>query len=245
MKNYSIELSLISLLLFVPMLIFWLYGDKLLIRKPEVAPISAINLILGASSASNPRPTKQALPSRTPTPTRTQASRARVALNIRPTQTPLPRPTQIPTELPPTAPPATHTPTFGQMLKDHIVFYLIQPQPGQEDACGNIQLVPIISRRMRTGDDVYDAQVALQMLFNLKRKIYIKWYNALWDTDLTIDTSQNVVSKGQSGINFSGYMPSAQLSSCDSHGIREQVAATISHYGLQGKNFRVNGASFP
>jgi len=248
MKNYSIEISLISLLLFVPMLIFWVYGDKLLIRKPEPAPISAINLILGASSASNPRPTKSAIPTKTatPTPTPTRASNARLAaavlsLNTRPTQTPLPRPTDIPTE----APQATNTPTFGEMLKDHIVFYLIQPEAGHEDACGSIQLVPIISRRMRTGDKLYDVQVALEMLFNLKRKIYIKWYNALWDTDLTIDKYQYVASKDRMSISFSGFLPSGQLPGCDDRGIKAQILTTFSHYGIQGKSFTVNGASFP
>lgn len=244
MKNYSIELSLISLLLFVPMLVFWLYGDKLLIRRPQPAPISAINLILGASSASNPRPTK--VPTQTPMPTRGVVVAARI---IRPTQTPIPKPTDVPTEVPTDIPvvaaPPTNTPTFGQMLHDHIVFYLIQPEPGHDDACGNVQLVPIISRRMRTGDKYYDVQVALEMLFNLKRKIYIKWYNALWDTDLSIDKTQTISSKSQITINFTGYLPTNQLSSCDSHGIREQILATVSHYGVQAKSFTANGASFP
>src|SRR5690349_20586924 len=122
MKNYPIELSLISLLLFVPMLIFWVYGDKLLVRKPESAPISAINLVLGASSASNPQPAKKATstPTRTPAPTRTATPTAH------PTQTPLP----LPTEKPVVLLKPTNTPTFGEMLKDHIVFYLIQPEKG-------------------------------------------------------------------------------------------------------------------
>src|SRR3954467_9612952 len=96
MKNYPIELSLISLLLFVPMLIFWIYGDKLLVRRPESASIAAINLVLGASSASNPEPPTQsatAVPSHTPTPTRTQVPTSRPT----PTNTLTPQPTEIPT----------------------------------------------------------------------------------------------------------------------------------------------------
>src|SRR5260221_14645302 len=102
MKNYPIELSLISLLLFVPMLIFWVYGDKLLVRKPESAPISAINLVLGASSASNPQPTEPATatPTLAPTatatevPTFTPTIAAALDSNFTPTETPVPFSTQ-------------------------------------------------------------------------------------------------------------------------------------------------------
>src|SRR5687768_3337007 len=208
MKNYPIELSLISLLLFVPVLIFWVYGDKLLVRKLEPAPISAINLVLGASSAnSKPTITATSIPSQTPTLTPTPLPTAL------PTETPLPPPTEVPTEvLEP-----TNTPTFREMVKDHIVFYLIQPQKGRQDACGDIQLAPIVSRRMRTGDKLADVQIALQMLFNLKRKIYIQWYNALWDTNLTIDSYKYVQQKDYMTIEFAGYLPAGQLSNCDKH----------------------------
>lgn len=235
MKNHPIELSLISLLLFVPVLIFWGYGDKLFVRRLEPAPLSAINLVLGASSALNPEPAMTAtpVPSRTPTPTQTQAPTSTPA----PTETPIPQPTETPTaSLKP-----TNTPTFGEMLQDHIVFYLIQPEKGHEDACGDIQLVPIVSRRMRTGDRLYDVQVALNMLFNLKRKIYIKWYNALWDTDLTIDNYQYIAEKDYMIINFAGYLPAGELSNCDKHGIREQIWTTFFHYGIKEKTFKING----
>lgn len=232
MKNYPIELSLISLLLFVPALIFWVYGDKLLVRKLEPAPISAINLVLGASSGnSKPEITATSIPSETPTPTPTLPPTAL------PTETPLPPPTEVPTAvLEP-----TNTPTFREMMKDHIVFYLIQPQKGRQDACGDIQLVPIVSRRMRTGDKLADVQIALQMLFNLKRKIYIQWYNALWDTNLTIDSHKYNRQKDYMTIEFSGYLPAGQLSNCDKHGIREQIWTTFFHYGIKEKTFKLNG----
>jgi hypothetical protein len=232
MKNYPIELSLISLLLFVPMLIFWVYGDKLLVQKPESASMAAINLVLGAS---NPEPTLQATstPSRTPTPTQTQVPTSRPT----PTNTRIPEPTEIPTS----ALTPTNTPTFREMLKDHIVFYLIQPQKGHQDACGDITLVPIVSRRMRTGDKIYDVQVALQMLFNLKRKIYIQWYNALWNTGFTIDSYQYNAKKDYMIIDFGGYLDAGQLSNCDKHGIREQIWTTFYHYGIKEKTFKVNG----
>jgi hypothetical protein len=233
MKNYPIELSLISLLLFVPMLIFWIYGDKLLVRKPQSAPISAINLVLGA--ASNPEPTIQltSTPTQTPAPTQTEL----------PSSTPTPTNTRIPqpTDTPTPAIEPTNTPTFREMLKNHIVFYLIQPQKGHQDACGDIQVVPIVSRRLRTGDKVYDVQVALQMLFNMRRKIYIQWYNALWDTNLTIESYDYNAKKDYMTINFGGYLDAGQLSNCDKHGIREQVWATFFHYGIREKTFKVNG----
>lgn len=233
MKNHPIELSLIGLLLFVPTLIFWGYGDKLFVRSVEPAPLSAINLVLGASSVLNPEPAMTAtpVPSRTPTPTQTQAPTSTPA----PTETPIPQPTETST---PSLKP-TSTQTFGEMLKDHIVFYLIQPEKGREDACGNIEVVPIVSRRMRSGDKIADVQVALQMLFNLKRKIYIQWYNALWDTDFTIDNYQYIAKQDYMIIQFGGYFPYTKLSSCDKHGIRQQIWATFYHYGFQEKTFKV------
>lgn len=135
----------------------------------------------------------------------------------------------------------TNIPIVGEMAKDHIVFYLIQPEKGRQDACGNIQLVPIISKRMRSGDKLRDVQVALQMLFDLKRKIYIQWYNALWDTDLTIDKHQYIAQKDYMIIDFGGYLPAGQLSNCDKHGIREQIWTTFFHYGIKEKTFKING----
>jgi hypothetical protein len=237
MKNYPIELSLVSLLLFVPMLIVWMYGDKLMIQNVAPAPISAINLVLGASSAMNNEPTLS--PTETPTPAWTQTPTAQ------PTATFTPTPTATATEIPPTATETVtpaNTPTFGEMLKDHIVFYLIQPEKGREDACGNIQLVPIISRRLRSGDKLYDVQVALQMLFSMKRKIYIQWYNALWDTDLTIDSYEYLpLPKDDMIIHFGGNLSAGQLSNCDKHGIREQIWTTFFHYGIKEKTFMING----
>jgi hypothetical protein len=234
MKNYPIELSLISLLLFVPALIFWVHGDKLLVRKPGPAPISAINLVLGASSANaKPAIPATAIPSETPTPTLIPTQ---VPTSL-PTETPLPAPTEIPAAV--LAP--TNTPTFREMMKDHIVFYLILPQKDRQDACGDIQLVPIVSRRMRTGDKLADVQIALQMLFNLKRKIYIQWYNALWDTNLTIGSYKYNRQKDYMTIEFAGYLPAGQLSNCDKHGIREQIWTTFFHYGFKEKTFKING----
>jgi hypothetical protein len=134
----------------------------------------------------------------------------------------------------------TNTPTIRQMLKDHIVFYLIEPEKGRQDACGDIKLVPIISKRMRSDDKVKDVQIALQMLFSVKRKIYVQWYNALWDTDLRIDTYQYTAQKDYMTINFAGYLPAGQLSNCDKHGIREQIWTTFFHYGIKEKTFTIN-----
>lgn len=146
--------------------------------------------------------------------------------------------TTVPTET--AQPQPTNTPTFGEMMKDHIVFYLIQPQEGREDACGNITVVPIVSKRLRSNDKLYDVQVALQMLFSLKRKTYIRWYNALWDTDFTIDSYDYIPKKDYMIIQFGGYFPYTKLSSCDKHGIREQIWTTFYHYGFKEKTFKVS-----
>lgn len=238
MKSYPIEFSLIGLLLFVPVLIFSLYGDKLLTRGPASAQISAISIVLAPSAPdAKPTITSTATPSSTLTPTPTSTNTPTPS----PTETPLP-PTATAT-LEPTETPLdpTKTPTFGEMLQDHIVFYLIQPEKDRQDACGDIHLVPIISRRMRSGDRLYDVQVALTMLFNLKSKIYIQWYNALWDTDLSIDSYEYIAQKDYMIINFAGYLPAGRLSNCDKHGIREQIWTTFFHYGIKEKTFKING----
>ena len=249
MKNYPIELSLVSLLLFVPMLIFWVYGDKLLVRKAEPAPISAINLVMGGSAAIkaaapviSPSDTPVPSPTHTSIPTATPTLLEVAAFYPTPSETPLPLATDLPaTNVPDASLKPTNTPTFGEMMKDHIVFYLIQPETGRTDACGNITLVPIVSRRLRTGDKLADVQVALNMLFNLKRKIYIQWYNALWDTDLRIDDYQYIAKSDNMIIDFAGYLPAGQLSNCDKHGIREQIWTTFYHYGFLQKTFKING----
>lgn len=238
MKIYPIELSLISLLLFVPMLIFGMYGNKLFGRAPQPAPISAINLVL-RPSVSDATPT--ILPTYTPPPTETPTNSPTPSPTQSPTSSPTPSPTETAT-LEPTAAPLdpTNTPTFGEMMKDRIVFYLIQPEKGREDACGDIQVIPIISKRLRSGDKLDDVQVALNMLFSLKRKIYIQWYNALWDTDFTIENYQYNAKKDYMTIQFGGYFPYTKLSSCDKHGIREQIWTTFFHYGFKEKTFKVS-----
>jgi hypothetical protein len=159
------------------------------------------------------------------------------ATAVPPTETPTPLPTDIPT----LEPVARNTPTVREMLKTHIVFYLIQPAEGRQDACGDIKIVPIISKRMRTGDKIYDVQIALGMLFNLKRKTYLNWYNALWDTNLAIDSYQYNVNKDYMIIDFTGYLDAGHLSNCDKHGIREQIWTTFFHYGIREKTFRIDG----
>ena len=88
------------------------------------------------------------------------------------TETPLPTETLTPTftptvtETPTLTPVPTFTETVSEMLRSHIVFFLIIPEKGHTDACGDISLEPIISKRYRTGDKVQDVQIALIMMFN-------------------------------------------------------------------------------
>jgi hypothetical protein len=149
--------------------------------------------------------------------------------------------TPLPTDGPALKPVVTNTQTVREMLQTHIVFYLIQPVEGRQDACGNIKVVPIISKRLRTGDKIYDVQVALQMLFALKRKTYLNWYNALWDTSLAINKYQYNPNKDYMIVDFTGYLDAGHLSNCDKHGIREQVWKTFFHYGIREKTFTIDG----
>lgn len=246
MRNYPIELSLVGILLFIPVLVLGFYGDRVLGRVPAPAPLAAINLVLEPPSPTPEDPTLtptiEATSTPVPSPTATQTLTPTpfpVLQESLPTDTPTP--VVEPTDVPSFGGKPTPTETIGEMMKTHIVFYLIQPVEGHTDACGNIQLVPIISRRLRSGDKLYDVQVALNMLFNLKRKVYIKWYNALWDTDLRIDSYQYIAQKDYMIIDFGGYLPAMQLSNCDKHGIREQIWTTFFHYGIKEKTFKING----
>ena len=149
--------------------------------------------------------------------------------------------TPLPTETSTPEPTATRTPTFGQMMKDNIVFYLIYPEKGRTDACGDIRVDPIISKRLRSGDKVYDVQVALNMLLGINTKIYGVWYNALWDSDMTINSVQYKAEKDYILIDFGGRLPAGHFAPCDGPGIRQEIWTTIQHYGFKEKTLTVNG----
>jgi hypothetical protein len=174
-------------------------------------------------------PTQTPLPSITPTAT------------TLPTETATPLPSQTNTQTPTITPTAFRTPTIGELLKERIVFYLILPEKGRTDACGNITAEPIISKRFRTGDKIQDVQIALNMLFSVGVKRYGVYYNALWDSELTISKYQYIREKDYMIIDFAGYFPVHQMTACDKHAIREQVWKTFFHYGFKEKTFRVNG----
>ena len=163
------------------------------------------------------------------------------------TETPLPTETLTPTftptvtETPTLTPVPTFTETVSEMLRSHIVFFLIIPEKGHTDACGDISLEPIISKRYRTGDKVQDVQIALNMMFNTGARYYGIYYNALWDTDLYINSYTYDEKKDSMVIDFGGFFPIMELSKCDKHGIREQIWKTFFYYGIKDKIFTYNG----
>lgn len=169
-------------------------------------------------------PTETALPSATFT----------TAPSLTPTETA----TLLPSETPTQTPTAASTETFGEKLKNHIVFYLLIPEGNRRDACGDIKEVPIISKRIRTGDKLQDVQIALRMLFSIGAKYYGPYYNALWDTQFTIESTEYNAKKDYMTITFGGYFPFTAMSSCDKHGIRQQVWTTFFHYGFKEKTFK-------
>lgn len=123
------------------------------------------------------------------------------------------------------------------MLQTHIVFYLIEPEKGHTDACGDMRVQPIISKRYRTGDKIQDVQIALNMLFSIGTPFYGAYYNALWNTRFDI---QNIVydrEKDHVTVTFGGFFPAGQISACDKHGIRQQIWTTFYHYDFKGKTF--------
>jgi hypothetical protein len=116
------------------------------------------------------------------------------------------------------------------------------PEHGRTDACGNISLIPIISQRHRTGDKLRDMQIGLQMLFDLGTRYYGPYYNALWDTRLTINSVEYRKKEDYAIIDFGGFLPVMQMSKCDKRGVRNQIWKTFFHYEFREKTFTINGA---
>jgi len=191
------------------------------------AAIPTASLTLAAASSDTITPS---LPSETPLPL--------VTFTLEPSLTPSETPTVLPSETPTLVPTATSTQTLSEQLKTHIIFYLLIPEGKRQDACGDIKEVPIISKRMRTGDKLQDVQIALNMLFSVGRKLYGPYYNALWNTRFTIESFDYNARNDYMTITFGGTFPFTTLSDCDKHGIRQQIWTTFFHYGFKEKTFK-------
>jgi hypothetical protein len=178
-------------------------------------------IALSACATPTPPP-----PTSTPVPTDTPTLTPSPTLTVTPSDTPTPLPTDTPTQ----EPSPTNTQTYGEMLKTRIVYYLIYPEKGRMDACGDIEAQPIFSKRFLTGDKVQDVQIALNMLFGFSVRNYASWYNALWNTKLTINSVEYIKQKDYIIIDFGGQLSPNDLTKCDKHGIREQIWKTIKHY---------------
>jgi hypothetical protein len=194
--------------------------------------------VLIAACAPAPTPAPSATLTASPIPptqTATLEPTATATATITETATPLS------TDTPTVTPTAASTETIGEMLQTHIVFYLIVPEKGRTDACGDFTLEPIISQRLRSGDKLYDVQVALNMLFSVGTQFFGAYYNALWETDLTINTFEYVAQSDYAIIDFGGSLPVTQMTDCDKHGVKEQIWKTFYHYSFKEKTFTING----
>ena len=190
--------------------------------------LCACSPVITPTSTPTPQP-----PTATPLPP-TETHTPSATFTPSPTETPIPSKTWTPT----TTPTATNTQTIGELLKTRIVFYLIVSSKKRHDSCGDFTLEPIISKRIRTGDKLQDVQIALNMLFSVSSKYYGPYYNALWDTHFTIESTQYIARKDYMIITFGGYFPFTQLSTCDKQGIRQQIWTTFFHYGFREKTFK-------
>jgi hypothetical protein len=159
-------------------------------------------------------------------------------LTQEPSQTPTETATPAPSETASPVPSATSTLTFGEAMRTRIIFYLLIPEAKRTDACGAITEVPIISKRMLTGDKLQDVQIALNMLFSIGRKYYGSYYNALWNTKFVIKEWDYNAKKDYMTITFGGYFPFTTMDACDKHGIRQQIWTTFFHYGFKEKTFK-------
>lgn len=216
-------------------------------RKPRINITIFLSLaaMLVLTACATPMPqataTPTIAPSETTAPTQTDAPTSAPTDTATPASTATPAATETPvvTLTSTVAPKATET--IGEMLKSRIVFYLILPEKGRTDACGDITVEPIISKRFRTGNRFEDVQIALNMLLGMHVKRYGSYYSAMWDTDLTIASTKYKPESDEMIIDFTGYLPVNGLSTCDKHGIREQIWKTFYHYGIKQKIFTFNG----
>lgn len=211
------------------------------LNKYLLISIAAAMIITSCSSTSGifgptatetriPETVTPQLPTDTPLPTST--------FTLEPSKTPSETPTTPPSDTPTITPTATSTETFTQLMKNRIIFYLLIPEKGRQDACGTITEVPIISKRIRTGDKLQDVQIALNMLFTIGRKLYGPYYNALWNTNFKIKEYQYNKQADYMTITFVGYFPFTMMDGCDKHGIRQQIWTTFFHYGFKEKTFK-------
>lgn len=209
--------------------IIWLFT---ICTALSISSCSAAPGITGfsASETTIPDTVTPQLPSNTPLPTSTYT--------IEPSKTASETPTPLPSDTPTITPTATSTQTFSQLMKNRIIFYLLIPEKGRQDACGAITEVPIISKRIRTGDKLQDVQIALNMLFTIGRKLYGPYYNALWNTNFKIKEYQYNKQADYMTITFVGYFPFTTMDGCDKHGIRQQIWTTFFHYGFKEKTFK-------
>lgn len=211
--------------------------------KQRLILVFVLSVLLGACvPAATPEPTE--IPTLTPSTTASPTATVTATATFTPTktETPLPTETFTPTPTETLTPIPTPTETTSQLLKSRIVFYLILPEHGRTDACGNPTLIPIISQRHRTGDKLRDMQIGLQMLFDLGVKYYGPYYNALWDTKLTINSVEYRKQEDYAIIDFGGFLPVMQMSKCDKRGVRNQIWKTFFHYEFREKTFTINGA---
>jgi len=200
-------------------------------------------LILSLLMACAPATATPAPATQTPTPIPPSATATVLppTATAAPTETASATATSAPTETFTPEPSATRAETISEMLQTHIVFYLILPEKGRTDACGSISIEPIISKRYRTGDKIQDVQIALNMLFSVGTQFYNAYYNALWNTNMSINAYTYDKETDSMTIDFGGYLPLNQLSRCDKHGIREEIWKTFYHYGIKEKTFTYYG----
>ena len=85
-------------------------------------------------------------------------------------------------------------------------------------------------------------QIGLQMLFDVGTKYYGPYYNALWDTQLTINSVEYRQKEDYALVDFGGFLPVMQMPKCDKRGVREQIWKTFFHYDFREKTFTIDGA---
>ena len=186
-------------------------------------------LLAGCASSTPLLPTAtQPLPSPTlPPPTATQTLTPTETLTPSPTPTETLLPTDTLTPTPSETPTATLPPPTPSG-EDAIYIYYIQLDTEGPVGCGD-SVIKINTGQWRTGDIAQDTATALKRLFTSRYQYYGNLYNALYASNISVDSVTFKSFTGEISIRLSGTYGRTE-DRCDNSRSRAQIWTTIRQF---------------
>lgn len=217
-----------------------------------------LGVLLGACSQSAPSPTMTSVPpsaTATDIPTQTplppSATPTDTASPVPPTATKTATETRLPTHTSTASPTETVTNTPAPTLEsgkvarssveNPIVYYLIQPDTGGPEACGD-SIIGIGIGVSRSNDISNDVTLALEALLGQKSEWVLGLFNPVsWSTINLKDVS---FSEGLITVNFTGKFEKSD-DKCDNLRVKAQIWSTIRQFrAIKSTNIYLNNVPF-